>query len=142
MKIYFAGSVRGGRGDQEWYAQVVDVLKKFGVVLTEHLGDPGLDHFGERGITELEIYRRDMAWLSEADVLVAEITSPSIGVGYEIARAEDLRKPILCLYRSQPDRKVSIIVGDKYLRMVEYKDVDDIKTAIDEFMKTVMVGQA
>ena len=31
--------------------------------------------------------------------LVAEVTQPSLGVGYEIGRAVDLKKNILCLFR-------------------------------------------
>ena len=33
--------------------------------------------------------------------IVAEVTQPSLGVGYEIGRAVDMKKPILCLYRPQ-----------------------------------------
>jgi nucleoside 2-deoxyribosyltransferase len=138
MKIYFAGSIRGGRENQEWYAQIINELKKFGVVITEHIGSPSLDHLGERGVTELEIYRRDMAWLSEADVLVAEITTPSLGVGYEVAKAESLHKPILCFYHSQPDKKPPYFVGNGYLNVTEYADIHDIRMAIEKFMRVTV----
>ena len=38
-------------------------------------------------------------------VLVAEVTQPSLGVGYEIGRAVDMNKRILCLYRPQPGKR-------------------------------------
>lgn len=40
-------------------------------------------------------------------VLVAEVTQPSLGVGYEIGRAVDMNKKILCLYRPQPNKRVT-----------------------------------
>ena len=42
MKIYFAGSIRGGRGDAEIYAQIIEFLQGYGEVLTEHIGDTSL----------------------------------------------------------------------------------------------------
>ena len=38
--------------------------------------------------------------------LVAEVTQPSLGVGYELGRAVAMGKKILCLYRPQPDRSM------------------------------------
>ncbi len=39
MKIYFAGSIRGGRDDAEIYSGIIELLKRYGDVLTEHVGD-------------------------------------------------------------------------------------------------------
>ena len=38
MKIYFAGSIRGGRKDAELYRKVIAALKEKHQVLTEHVG--------------------------------------------------------------------------------------------------------
>ena len=38
-------------------------------------------------------------------VLVAEVTQPSLGVGYEIGRAVDMKKKVLCLFRPQSGRR-------------------------------------
>ena len=37
--------------------------------------------------------------------IVAEVTQPSLGVGYEIGRAVAMGKRILCLYRPQQDKR-------------------------------------
>ena len=50
------------------------------------------------------IHDRDMRLLGEADSVVAEVTIPSHGVGYEIGRAAEMKKKILCLYRPQDDK--------------------------------------
>lgn len=44
-------------------------------------------------------------------VLVAEVTQPSLGVGYEIGRAIDLKKKVLCLYRPQSGKSESCVWG-------------------------------
>ncbi|KAB0337781.1 hypothetical protein FD755_025470, partial [Muntiacus reevesi] len=50
------------------------------------------------------IHDRDLAWLQQADAVVAEVTQPSLGVGYELGRAVALHKPVLCLFRPQSGR--------------------------------------
>ena len=54
---------------------------------------------GEDGVSDVFIYERDVKWLAEADFVVAEVTQPSLGVGYELGYAEAHRKPTLCLFR-------------------------------------------
>jgi len=44
--IYFAGSIRAGRSDAPLYAKIVKELKKYGTVLTEHVGDPNITEAG------------------------------------------------------------------------------------------------
>jgi len=51
MKIYFAASIRGGRGDVELYGQLIEHLRKHGEVLTEHVGNDKITDQGEQGLT-------------------------------------------------------------------------------------------
>lgn len=136
MKIYFAGSVRAGRNDQEIYYQIIKHLKKYGQVLTEHLGDLKLSDQGE-SLPEEYIYKRDMDFLKKADVLVAEISNPSLGVGYEIAKAEELGKKILCLYKKfENGKKLSTIIeGNKGLIAKEYANLKEAFQYINDFFK-------
>lgn len=62
--------------------------------MTEHISDKNLTELGEV-LSNEKIYKRDIAWLNEADIVVAEATTPSLGVGYEIAKAEAINKKIL-----------------------------------------------
>jgi hypothetical protein len=136
MKIYFAGSIRAGRVDQESYFKIIEYLKKYGQVLTEHVGDKDLTDSGEKNISEGEIYERDMSWLKETDVFIAEISIPSLGVGYEIAKAEEWGKRILCLCRKPEDgKKISAIIkGNKNIILKEYNDLDEAFQYIDDFL--------
>lgn len=137
MKIYFAGSIRAGRVDHESYFKIIEYLKKYGQVLTEHVGDKNLTDSGEKNISEGEIYERDMSWLKEADVFIAEISIPSLGVGYEVAKAEEWGKRILCLCRKPEDgKKISAIIkGNKNIILKEYNDLDETFQYIDDFFK-------
>ena len=134
LKIYFAGAIWGGRYNQEWFKKIIQYLNKYGKVLTTHIGDEKLTNKGEVGLTEEYIYKRDMKWLREADVLVAEVTTPSLGVGYEIAYAEKLNKRVFCLFRNSEEKRLStIITGDPKLDVCWYDKVEDAYEAIDEF---------
>ena len=137
MKIYFTGSIRAGRGDQNAYFKIIEYLKKYGQVLTEHIGDGNLTDLGEKNISEEEIYKRDLSWLREADVFIAEISTPSLGVGYEIAKAEEWGKRILCLCRKPENGKKisSMIKGDKKIILKEYNDLDEAFSFINDFLE-------
>ncbi len=134
MNIYFAGSIRGGREDKEIYFEIIKLLSKYGQVLTEHVGDKSLSDKGELNISEVDIYNRDIAWVNQSDVIVAEVTTPSVGVGYEIAYAEGKGKKIICLYRDiEGKKKISAMVaGDTNLNIKSYHRLDELVSFFDE----------
>lgn len=136
MKIYFAGSIRGGRDDKEFYLGIINLLEKYGKVLTEHVGDKTLSAMGEDGSTDECIYKRDMAWLNESDVIVAEVTTPSLGVGYEIGKIER-KKPVLCLFREQDSKRrlSAMIGGNKNVQIKKYKTLSDVEKILMEFFQ-------
>jgi hypothetical protein len=134
MKIYFAGSIRGGRQDQGLYEQIITLLAKYGSVLTEHVSDKNLTVSGENLMSDF-IYRRDMDWLKESDILVAEVTQPSLGVGYEIAQAEIMGKKMLCIHRNG-DRLSAMIGGNRNLVRKSYVNVSDLDDIFEDFFTT------
>ncbi len=139
MQIYFAGSIRGGRNDQELYLQIIKLLSNYGTVLTEHIGD-ALVLEKEKGISDTAIFQRDVSWLQAADVVVAEVTTASLGVGYEVGLAEVTGKSILCLYRSSPGKQLSAMIsGNAALSVKEYQTVDDLPEILKAFFEKVGV---
>jgi len=135
MKIYFAGSIRGGRDDKGLYFQIIKLLSDYGEVLTEHIGNQDLSVKGEDMQSE-EIYKRDMRWLAESDIVVAEVTTPSLGVGYEVAKAEELGKKIFCLYRLSPDRSLSpMIAGNQGVIVIKYQFIEELEKVLTSFLK-------
>lgn len=131
LKIYFGGSIKGGRSKVEDYKKIVDYLKTIGTVLDEHVADPNLQSSGE-SITPTEIYNRDVSWINECDILIAEVTVPSLGVGYEIGYAESLNKRIICLY--QNDESISAMIkGNNSITHISYDDVDELLTKLSTY---------
>ncbi len=136
MKIYFAGSISGGRGDVETYYQLINYLKNFGEVLTEFIGNTALSSSGEGELNDKFIHDRDVEWLLSADVLVAEVTTPSLGVGYEIGRALENGKKILCLYRNISGKRISAMIkGAPGMEVHEYNGLDEAKEVLDRFFE-------
>ncbi|HDJ22228.1 MAG TPA: nucleoside 2-deoxyribosyltransferase [Candidatus Bathyarchaeota archaeon] len=136
MRIYFAGSIRGGEPDGDWFRQLIHHMEGFGEVLTRQAF--GLPWEDEMDVDEGEIYRRDMRWLSQADALVAEITAPSLGVGYEVAKAEQRGIPVLLLYKKTPGKKPSaMLMGNPCLKLVEYTEKEEALEAVEAFLSAL-----
>lgn len=127
MKIYFAGSIRGGRDDQDLYFSIIEILKNYGQVLSEHVGNKELSSYGQTEMTDEEIYTKDVNWIKEADIIVAEVTTPSLGVGYELGFSEALDKKIILLFRNQDGKRLSAMLsGNKNFDCVYYDSVDEL----------------
>ena len=132
MKIYFSGSIRGASADRETYRIIVEHLKSYGTVLTEHVVEA--NEYDESELDDWEIFKQDLEWLKSADVLVAEVTSPSLGVGYEIGKAEEYGIPVLCLYNELGGRRLSAMIdGNDYLVVERYKTVQEVTKIIDNY---------
>ncbi|WP_321318560.1 nucleoside 2-deoxyribosyltransferase [Labilibaculum sp.] len=133
MKIYFSGSIRGGQQDTDLYAELIQELKQYGTVLTEHIGSKTID----TTITDKEIHDRDVAWVKESDIVIAEVTVPSLGVGYEIGRAIDMNKPIICLYRKLNGKTTSAMIrGCSDLQCFEYSNITEAKEILKKQLKS------
>ena len=139
MKIYFAGAIRGGREDAKIYEKIIAYLEQKGQVLTEHVGSINLSRKGETSRKDKEIYNRDMEWLHSANIVVAEVTTPSLGVGYELGIAEKLQIPILCLYRSENGKNISAMVkGNNNFSSQEYHSLAEAQSYIDAFLRSLI----
>ena len=132
-KIYFAGSIRGGRDDAALYARLIAHMQEKHRVLTEHVGSPGLEA-GERDMTDAQIFARDTAWLRESDLVIAECTTPSLGVGYELAYAERLGKPVHVFFDRRRGALSAMISGDPSFHIHPYAGEDELFTALDTLL--------
>lgn len=130
QKVYFAGSIRGGRDDKNLYKHLIQRIERYHRVLTEHVGNLSLSHF-ESGKDDALIYQQDVAWIAEADVLIAECTTPSLGVGYELAYAERLGKPCYVLFDCNRCQLSAMIGGNSYFKQLPYHGIDELFRYID-----------
>jgi 2'-deoxynucleoside 5'-phosphate N-hydrolase len=134
MNIYFCGSIRGGRDLAKTYEKIIMMLGNYGKVLTEHLGSDEKIESKDRILTDKEIHDRDLQWIVDSDMVVAEVTMPSLGVGYEIGRAIEMGKPVFCFF--QPDKGYTLsamIAGSDKVIMNVYRDIEELKSLFDSF---------
>ena len=134
-KVYFAGSIRGGRTDAEMYRRIIAFIQETDTVLTEHVGDLGLSVLEQGRNRDALIYEQDTAWLRECDLLVAECTCPSLGVGYELAYAERFGKPCYIFYDKTKTQLSAMLTGDPYYHIFPYEKENEIYEALKEILK-------
>lgn len=133
-KIYFAGSIRGGRTDTALYGRVIAFIKKTDIVLTEHVGDVHYSTESRTLADEQAIYDQDTGWLRECDLVIAECTQPSLGVGYELAYAEKFGKPVYVFYDASRSALSAMISGDPYFHVIPYHTEAELLTAVAEIL--------
>jgi len=135
LNVYFSCSITGGRSQQQVYAEIVNFLINEGhEVPTAHLAS---EDVVEKEITAdaLTVYRRDIGWVRGCDVLVAEVSTPSHGVGYEIAAALYEGKPVLCCF--EKNRTISkMILGNNEpgIQVFVYSSINELKNEIKRFL--------
>jgi nucleoside 2-deoxyribosyltransferase len=133
LKVYFACSIRGGRDNAETYRELVEYIKKSAQVLSEAFADENLT--ATTVLDSSQVLRRHcLDMIEEADVVIAEVTTPSLGVGFEIATAEQKAKPTLALYRKGKGNLSAMIDGSPVAKVVYYSEVREAKEAIDKFL--------
>lgn len=135
MKIYFSGSIYGGRQKLETYKKLVKELQKYGEVLDAEVADDNV-LIDEEGKTDYEIFENLEKELNEADLIFAELTVPSLGVGYEIGYADKSNKKIIGIYDKTVIPKVTTMLrGNKRLKIIPYTDISEILSNLGEIIK-------
>ncbi|MFX0092587.1 MAG: nucleoside 2-deoxyribosyltransferase [Candidatus Hodarchaeota archaeon] len=141
MKIYLSGAIRGGREFQPVYQVILEFLKINGhEILTHHVAAKNVMNI-EKSMSDRDIYIQDIKWLQECDAIIAEVSIPSLGVGYEIAYALGLSppKPILALF-DESRAPISAILSGNFsptLRIHSYKDILQLKGLIGSFLNSL-----
>ncbi len=138
QKIYLSGAIRGGRDLQPTYQEIYDLLRANGhTVLAHHVASKNVLEI-EETMTDKEIYTQDVSWLMECDGVIAEVSIPSLGVGYEIGYALSLNKPILGVYESH--RTISAMItgnNHSFFTLHSYNDIPDLLDKIGNFLNTL-----
>jgi len=133
-KVYFAGSIRGGRVDAALYHRIIEYIQLTDTVLTEHVGSSTLNLIEQGRSRDALIYERDTAWLRECDVVIAECTCPSLGVGYELAYAEHQGKPIHIFYNKSKTQLSAMLTGDPYFQIHPYEKEEVIFDTLKDIL--------
>ena len=138
MNVYFACSITGGRAYEAVYQAITRALASDGIVIpTAHLAETGVVD-EEKTLEPRLVYERDVNWIRGAQALIAEVSAPSHGVGYEIGFALELGKPVLCLH--EKGRSVSkMITGNPHpkLGVQAYESPEQAVTLARDFLSRV-----
>lgn len=149
MKIYYSVSVRGASMSKTLVRQQISILKNYGFVQTEHLASDNVVEL-DMNMSDDEIYKEDMRLLKESNIVIADCTAPSHGVGYIISKAETLGKPILCTKycQSSGDEEFSAMIeGCPRLVKKFYRSMEEFEEIIRRFLisnsnenRIIMIG--
>jgi nucleoside 2-deoxyribosyltransferase len=142
MKVYFACSISGGRKDEKVYQHLVSRLLEFGLEIpTAHIAETGIEIVDGQEDPQ-DIYQRDVNWIAESDLLIAEVSTPSHGVGYEIGHALSLGKPVLCLY-DQAVEVSKMITGNPHplLAVRSFGDLQEADEILEIYLAENGCGQ-
>ena len=134
-KVYFAGSIRGGRINAGLYKRIIEYIQRNDTVLTEHVGNLALSALERGSQGDKAIYDQDTAWLRQADVVIAECTCPSLGVGYELAYAEHHNIPCHLFYDKSRTQLSAMLTGNTYFNIHPYEQEAEIYDTIDNILK-------
>lgn len=129
MKIFFAGSIRGGRQLRPLYHQIIRLLRDMGhEIVSEHVASETLLDTEAR-LSDREIFESDIRFIDECECLVAEVTVPSTGVGYEICYAVAGNKKVVCLYKAGTNVS-AMVTGNSSITPIPYTGVEELKAAL------------
>ena len=134
MKIYFGFTVAGDRSGIEAARRGVQVLEKLGhEVLTRHLVEDDAWE-ADRRISAQDVYRRDMAWLQQCELFIAEVSGSSFGLGFEAGYVLGAtNKRVILLYRRQFEQRISLLIrGNSHANctIVPYTNVREVEEVI------------
>jgi len=134
MKIYFGFTVVGDRSTLENARKIVEILESLGhEVLTKHLVRDDAREI-DRLISPQEVYHRDMKWLQQCDLFIAEVSGTSFGVGYEAGYIlGSMGKKAWLFYRKDLEKKVSLLItGNTHPNCVSfgYSGINEIEAFI------------
>ncbi|MHA1924569.1 MAG: nucleoside 2-deoxyribosyltransferase [Candidatus Thorarchaeota archaeon] len=102
----------------DFYRVVIDLLEENGVEVFAPQFFPSA--------SPEEIYERDARNVRACDFLIAEVSSPSHGVGMEIMLAIELSKPVLLFFDSSSGRLSKMVSGAPGKALFKYLDIDDV----------------
>lgn len=138
MNIFFVASIAGKRDNLKNYIAIIDLLKKEGhQVFFDHIIKDNCDI---KDLKKRKDYKEHTMsihnLLKRSEIVVAEISHPSIMVGYLLSIGLRQRKYTLALYKNNPHR---ILVGDpsKFLKLKKYKHNKELKKIWSSFLKTI-----
>lgn len=138
MKIYFGFTVAGDRSQLHTARRIVELLEGMGhEVLTRHLVSDQAAQM-DRAITPRAVYERDMNWLRNSDIFIAEVSGSSFGLGYEAGYVlGSSEKKAVLFYRREAASRISLLItGNTHpnCRLIPYSEPEEMEAQLRSTM--------
>jgi 2'-deoxynucleoside 5'-phosphate N-hydrolase len=127
-KIFFSTSIEKNQLDQEKQKHILSQIHKYGTLLN------GSFYIDPQKTSSDECFSQVLDYIDQASLIIAEVSYPSHGVGWELCYAQYIKKiPILCLYDITLGLPSSVIEWNEYLHTFPYENIDDITKIMQSF---------
>jgi nucleoside 2-deoxyribosyltransferase len=136
MIIYCAGPIRGNTTYHENYSEIVRIVESLGHTA---LSERSSKFSSTILLSDKQVYTRDIKWIDGSKMVIAEVSGPSLGVGFEISYALFSKKiPVLAVYHQEAGQISSMISGctNKQLQVEKYRNIDDLTSIIKNYLDT------
>ena len=134
MKVYFGFTVAGNRSSLEAAKRIVGVLQSLGhEVLTSHLVRQDAWE-ADRSVAPQEIFARDIKWLDQCDLFVAEVSGSSFGLGFETGYLLGAtKKRTILLYQRETESQISLLItGNTHPNcvLIPYSKLEELEVLV------------
>jgi len=120
------------------YLEILAAIKRSGAQVLSEIFVHDAINLGGSPLPVDQIYARDIAMIQACDYVIAEVTNPSLGVGYELAYAEKLGRPILCLFDEASERKLSAMVAGNPYNTIGVYTAETLDDILNEFIASTL----
>jgi nucleoside 2-deoxyribosyltransferase len=138
MKVYFGFTVAGDRSSVATARRMVELLEGMGhEVLTRHLIEDNAAQM-DRSIPAEAVFERDMNWLRQCDIFIAEVSGSSFGLGFETGYVlgSSNRQAVLFYRREAAPRISLLITGNAHPNclLAPYSEPEEMETRLRSAM--------
>lgn len=130
MKIYLAFSIRGAKKDEDIIRKVYEFLTKKGHIVTTEFNI--IPKYSEKKYSDRDVFERDITALEKSDALLADVSSFSLGVGYEIAYAICKNIKVFAFVKEGVNLS-AMINGNPKINLIKYNDIESLKNKLNEY---------
>lgn len=138
MSIYFTASVSAKNNYLLEYKNIINHLESLGhKVTSKHITDITESEIQKESREEILLFQEKVEqWIKKCDCIIVDTSFPSVSVGYEIALALRIGKPILVFYGEGGPPSLLTYYKDEKLITEKYTDAN-YKDTIENFISFV-----
>lgn len=135
LNIYFTASITGDGENKPIYKKILNSLHGNKIISGKQTIDKKIVE-KDRSLDPEEIFKRQKELIEQADLVIAEVTKPSHGVGGEIVYALTHNIPVLALLQAEHEDTISPMVAgnpsDNFF--IENYKTENIRFILKDFL--------